>query len=115
MRYQRVLIACFAAAVCLMPLAVSHAAGGAASKQGKQVGASIDVNELLFGGAGDGFLYASERKFMVTPTTQFFRKSGTPIALSSIPKGSTVLVEFHREADGTTLTAITVTVTKAPQ
>lgn len=117
MSYQRVLIVCFTAAACLMPLAgSSHAAGPAAgSKPGQQVDADTDVNELLFGESGSGYFLASERKFAVTEKTEFFGKSGSKISPASIPQGSMVKVVFHREADGTTLNAITVTVTKAPQ
>lgn len=117
MSYQRVLIVCFTVAVCLMPLAgISHAAGSAAaSKSGQQVDANTDVNELLFGESGSGYFMASERKFAVTEKTEFFGRSGATISPDLIAQGSTVKVVFRREADGTTLKAITVTVTKAPQ
>ena len=114
MRYRRVLAAWFAVVICCVPIAqVSQAAGpAAASKPGKALDADVDVNELLFGGGGNGYFLASERKFVVTPKTEFYGKSGAKTSLSSIDKGSMVKVVFHREADGTTLTAISVTVTK---
>lgn len=117
MKYQSLLAASFAAVMCLVPLAeVSHAAAAtAAAKKVQPVDADTEVNELLFGEAGNGFFLAGERKFMVTPKTVFYGKSGSKVALSSIRDGSTVKVAFHREADGNTLSAITVTVTKDPQ
>ncbi|TBR21598.1 MAG: hypothetical protein EPO63_08515 [Candidatus Nitrosotenuis sp.] len=101
----------------MMPLAGAvHAAGPApASRAAHQMDADTDVNELLFGGTGSGYILASERKFVVTPRTEFFGKSGARIASSSIRKGSMVKVVFHRESDGATLTAVSVTVTKDPQ
>ncbi|MBI5636841.1 MAG: hypothetical protein HZA03_02600 [Nitrospinae bacterium] len=117
MRYQRVLAACFAVAVCLMSgpfAAVSRAASpGTAAKA--YTPSDAEVNVLLFGEAGNGYFLASERKFVITPKTEFFGRSGAKILPSSISDGSTVEVIFRREADGTTLSAITVTVTKAPQ
>lgn len=117
MSYQRVLMVCFAvAAVCLMPLAeVSHAASSTAAKKVQQLDADTEVNELLFGELGSGYFLASERKFMITAKTEFFGKSGAKISSSSIAQGSMVKVVFRWEADGTTLSAITVTVIKAPQ
>lgn len=117
MRYRRVLIVCFTVAVCLMPLAeISHAAGPAAGlKSGQQVDANASVNELLFNKVGNGYFYASERKFVITANTEFFSMSGAKVTSYSIAPGSMVKVTFHREADGEKLNAITVTVTKAPQ
>ncbi len=101
-------------AICLFVPIDAGAAKPLSPAEQALTGADTDVNELLFGEAGSGYFLASERQFKVTPATRFFGKSGVPITLSSIRPGSSVEVVFHVEADGKTLTALTVTITKNP-
>ncbi len=101
MNYQRVLAAWFTGILCILPLAEAAqmkgpATGLKAVKQGQLMGADTDVNELLFGGAGNGYLIASERKFAVTPKTEFLGANGGKTSLSSIKKGTMVKESFKR-------------------
>ena len=85
--------------VCLIASALALGAEQSFAR-GAARGETVQAT-MIFGGAGDGFFWAGEKKFFVTEKTKITTRRGTPISLKSISPNVKVKITYRLgEGDG---------------